>query len=96
VLYATTVVPFDGEALRAAAAQARANVILVEPYYEGGLVPEIARALRSIPARIETIGVPHRVLERYGPPERMDREVGLTAEGIRARIVRFLQAKSSV
>ncbi|MBN1583705.1 MAG: hypothetical protein JXA89_23565 [Anaerolineae bacterium] len=91
VLYATTVAPFDEETLRNAAAKASANVILVEPYYEGGLVPDIAQALQAVPARIETIGVPRRVLERYGPPERLDREIGLTVDDIRARIARFLK-----
>jgi transketolase len=95
VLYATTVAPFDEGTLRHAAAQASADVVLVEPYYEGGLVHEIARALRAIPARIETIGVPHRVLGRYGPPERLDQEVGLTVDGIRARITSFLKTGSS-
>ena len=90
VLYATTVAPFDADALRRAAAKATASVILVEPYYEGGLVHDVVQALRSVPARIETIGVPHRILDKYGPPERMDREVGLTVEGIRARITSFL------
>jgi transketolase len=98
VLYATTVVPFDEETLRNAAARASADVILIEPYYEGGLVPEIARALQRVPARIETIGVPHRILEKYGPPERFDQEVGLTVDGIRARVSRFLNpgTKSTV
>jgi transketolase len=71
-------------------------VILVEPYYEGALVPDIARALQAVPTRIETIGVPRRVLERYGPPGRHDAELGLTAEGIRARVAGFLKSGSSV
>ena len=71
------------------------NVILVEPYYEGGLVHEIARALWARPTRIEAIGVPRRVLARYGPPERHDRELGLTADGIRARIASFIEAGRS-
>jgi len=96
VLYATTVVPFDGETLRQAVAQASANVILTEPYYEGGLVYEVARALEAIPARIQAIGVPHRVLERYGPPERLDQEVGLTVDGIRTRIASFLRNEGPV
>jgi transketolase len=91
VLYATTVVPFDKETLRNAATHAASNVILVEPYYEGGLVREIAQALEAIPTRIKAIGVPHRVLERYGPPERLDQEVGLTVDGIRAQIAGFLR-----
>ena len=91
VVYATSVIPFDEETLREAVAKASPKVILVEPYYEGGLVPDIAKALQAIPTRIEAIGVPRRVLERYGPPERHDREIGLTAEGIRARVTRFLK-----
>jgi len=91
VLYATTVVPFDEDTLRNAAAQASANVMLVEPYYAGGLVPDIARALQASPVRIEAIGVPRRVLDRYGPPERLDQEIGLTVDGIRARITGFLR-----
>ena len=95
VLYATTVVPFDTETLRNAVAKASTNVILVEPYYEGGLVQNIAQALQAIPTRIDAIGVPCRILERYGPPERHDRELGLTAEGIRARITNFLNTRNS-
>lgn len=94
VLYATTVVPFDEETLRNAVAKASSNVILVEPYYEGGLVQNIAKALKAIPTRIEAIGVPRHILERYGPPERHDREIGLTAEGIRTRIMSFLEIGS--
>jgi transketolase len=94
VLYATTVLPFDQGALRNAVAAASPNVILVEPYYEGGLVREIAQALRTTPTRVEAIGVPRRILERYGPPERHDRELGLTVDGIRARIKSFLKTGS--
>ena len=94
VLYATTVVPFDEETLRNAVAKASPHVILVEPYYEGALVQDVARALLAIATRIEAIGVPHRILDRYGPPERHDREYGLTAEGIRARITHFLNTGS--
>jgi transketolase len=95
VLYATTVTPFDGEALQRAAAQASPNVILVEPYYEGGLVPEIVRSLQANPVRIQAIGVPRRILDRYGPPERIDRDVGLDVAGIRTRIKRFLGQRAT-
>jgi transketolase len=95
VLYATTVVPFDDETLRTAVAHAAPQVVLVEPYYEGSLVPEIAHALWTTPTRIEAIGVPHQILDRYGPPERLDRELGLTVDGIRARIREFLNTAGS-
>jgi transketolase len=95
VLYATTVTPFDEESLRNAAVAASPNVILVEPYYEGGLVHEIVRALGARSTRIEAIGVPRCVLARYGPPERHDRELGLIVDGIRTRIASFLNAGPS-
>ena len=92
VLYATTVVPFDDESLQTAVANASANVILVEPYYEGGMVQDIAKALVETPVRIEAIGVPRRVLDRYGPSELHDKEYGLTVKGIRTRVTDFLKA----
>ena len=92
VLYATTVVPFDEETLKEAVAKTAPNVILVEPYYEGGLVPDVAKALRTTAVRIEAIGVPRQILSRYGPPERHDKAYGLTAAGLRVRIMDFLEA----
>ena len=94
VLYATTVVPFDDETLRDVATRASANMIVVEPYYEGGLVYEIARALQGIPTRIEAIGIPHRILRKYGSAEQLDQAVGLTVEGIRERVSQYLHAGS--
>jgi transketolase len=60
VLYATTVVPFDEETLKEAVSQAAPHVILVEPYYEGGLVQDIAKTLRATADRMEAIGVPRQ------------------------------------
>ncbi len=90
LLYATTLAPFDGQTLRAAAA-AR-SVIVVEPFYEGTMVAEIVRALAPDPVRVEAIGVPRRVLSRYGTPEQHDADIGLTPAGIRQRIERFLDS----
>ena len=86
VLYCTTLAPFDGETLRAAS-QSDA-IVLVEPYYEGALIPDVCRAMHRV--RVEAIGVPHRILSHYGEPYEHDREIGLTPEGIRARIEGFL------
>jgi len=85
VLYCTTVAPFDGETLCAIAGD-EPQVILVEPYYAGVLVQDIVAALAPRAARIESIGVPHEVITRYGGPDDHDRQFGLTADGIRARI----------
>jgi transketolase len=84
VLYCTTVSPFDGQTLRAAVSPGVASVVVVEPYGEGALVPDIVAALRPRPVRVEAIGVPRRVL-RYGTIEEHDGDVGLTADAIRRR-----------
>lgn len=84
VLYYTTPVPFDGEALRAASPHGR--IVLVEPFYAGTLVPEIVAAMGHIPAVIESVGIPRQVLNHYGTPEEHDEAVGLTPHGIRQRL----------
>ena len=89
VLYCTTVAPFDGETLREAGQSS--NIVVVEPYYEGALARDICAAMRHTPMRLESIGVPYRILERYGTPQEHDAAIGLTPQGIRARIARFLQ-----
>lgn len=88
LLYCTTVAPFDGQTLHATS-QSR-NIVTVEPYYEGVLVPDICAAMKQKPIQVETIGVPHKVLSRYGKPEEHDAELGLIPEGIRRRIEQFL------
>jgi len=93
VLYATTITPFDEGTLRNVVAKGSTDVILVEPYYEGVLVHDIARALPTKPVRIKSIGIPRQILDRYGPPERHDQEVGLGIDGIRSQIVHFLKNK---
>ena len=89
VLYCTTVAPFDGKTLREVGRSS--NIVVVEPYYEGVLARDICAAMQNIPIRLESIGVPYRVLEHYGTPQDHDADVGLTPRGIRGRIARFLQ-----
>src|SRR5579884_820662 len=92
VLYCTTVAPFDRPTLRALCAGN--DVIVVEPYYEGVLVPEISAALEDQPVRIKSIGVPHKVISHYGTPKQHDETLGLTPQGIRSRIEAFLRSSS--
>ncbi len=92
VLYCATVAPFDSEMLRQVCQASESHEItLIEPYYEGVLVPDICAAMRGIPVCVETIGVPHRVLSHYGTPLEHDAALGLTPEGIRARITNIGQ-----
>lgn len=87
VLYATTVVPLDPGTL---AREAGELVAVVEPLYEGTLAGQVAAALAHRPTRILSIGVPRRVLSRYGTARDHDRAVGLDAHGIRERLLAWL------
>jgi transketolase len=91
LLYCTTVAPFDAETLRTTTRSN--NIVLVEPYYEGVLVADIASVLQHMPVRIEAIGVPHQVLTHYGTPQQHDHALDLTPQGIRQRVERFLSLK---
>lgn len=89
VLYCTTVAPFDGETLRRECANER--IVLVEPYYTGGLTAQIMAAMQRHPVCVEAIGVPHEVLNGYGTPEQHEEALGLTPQGIRERVTKFLE-----
>jgi len=89
VLYATTVVPLDADTLAREAAHA-AEVVLVEPMYEGTSAWQVSAALAHRPTRLLSIGVPRRFIHRYGTPEQHDTDLGLDAASIRERILAFL------
>jgi transketolase len=89
VLYTASVAPFDAPGLAANVAD-DPLVIAVEPFYEGTLVPALTDALRQVPARFASVGVPRRFITSYGTLEEHDRELGMDAAGIRRRIAAIL------
>ncbi|MEU8528816.1 MULTISPECIES: transketolase family protein [Streptomyces] len=91
VLYATTVRPFDGEALRRAVADgARADVVLVEPYLAGTSTAAANDALADVPHRVLGLGVARPELRKYGEIEEHVAAHGLDPAGLRSRIGAFL------
>ncbi|MGW2399900.1 transketolase family protein [Kitasatospora sp. NPDC001664] len=91
VLYAATVRPFDGAALRAAVGDGPADVVLVEPYLAGTSVGEANDALAELPHRVLGLGVPKEEHRHYGTiPEHLA-AYGLDAAGLRAGIAAFLR-----
>ncbi|MFF3286705.1 transketolase family protein [Streptomyces sp. NPDC003023] len=89
VLYATTVRPFDHKAVRAAA-DGRADVVIVEPYLEGTSTAAVNDALADVPHRVLGIGVPRRELRRYGTIDEHLAAHGLDPVSLRARISAFV------
>jgi transketolase len=90
VLYTASVAPFDAAGL-AAAAGPDPLVIAVEPFYEGTSLPALADALRHVPSRFASVGIPRRFITSYGTAEEHDRELGMDVAGIRRRVVAALE-----
>ncbi|RNF95379.1 transketolase family protein [Streptomyces botrytidirepellens] len=100
VLYATTVRPFDGGALRAAtgvdaagAAAAGTDVVLVEPYLAGTSTAAANDALADVPHRVLGLGIARRELRRYGTMEEHLAGQGLDPGSLRERIAGFLSRR---
>ena len=89
VLYATSVDPFDAETLAAVAGEHPA-VVTVEPFYEGTVTGRVAEALRHVPSRSGSVGVPRTFVDHYGTVDELDLAFGLDASSIRRKISRFL------
>ena len=88
VLYANTVRPFDGAALRSVLVAP--EVVLVEPYLAGTSSRLVADALVDVPHRLLALGIDHVELRRYGRPEQHLAAHGLDAAGLRRGIGDFL------
>lgn len=95
VLYAATVRPFDGAALRAAAGAVvpdalGPDVVVVEPYLAGTSVPFAAEALADRPHRMLGLGVPRAELRRYGTMAEHIEAHGLDPASLRIRLSSWL------
>lgn len=88
VLYYTTVMPFDAEALRNNCPSGK--VLLCEPYYEGGLAAEVMAALAPRPVVLIYAGVPREFLTHYGTAAEHDERIGMTSAGIARKLKKLL------
>ncbi|WP_329551760.1 transketolase family protein [Streptomyces sp. NBC_00696] len=90
VLYATTVRPFDADALRAATQAAGTDVVLVEPYLAGTSTAAANDALADVPHRVLGLGVGRAELRRYGTITEHLTAHGLDPQALRERIGGFV------
>lgn len=84
IVYYTTLNPFDSEILND---NFNDNIIVIEPYYQGGLNYKISNSLKNKKYTINNIGVPHRFLTNYGSKFDHDKNLGLDVEGIKKKIL---------
>ncbi|MDA1359997.1 transketolase [Glycomyces luteolus] len=90
VAYTNTPRPLDTAGLRELAADTGDTIVMVEPYLEGTSAWLVAEAYEDRPHRLLSIGVGREELRRYGTAAEHERLHGLDAEGLRARVRRFL------
>jgi transketolase len=83
ILYYTTINPFDSDLLLE---NFNENIILIEPYYEGGLNYKINKTLSNKKYKLNNIGVPHSFLTNYGSKLEHDKNLNLDSEGIRKKL----------
>jgi transketolase len=88
VLYASTVRPFDAATL--VSTLGFADVVLVEPYAAGTSTHVVADALRHVPHRLLSLGVPRTELRQYGSPAEHEHAHALDSDGLRRSIADFL------
>ena len=93
VLYASTVRPFDGAALRAVLGPDRADVVLVEPYLAGTSARLVGDVLHDLPHRLLALGVGREELRRYGRASDHLAAHGLDEAGLRRSISAFSAAR---
>ena len=93
VLYTSTVRPFDAAGL--VQTLGASDVVLVEPYLEGTSAWCVSDALRDVPHRLLSIGVPRAELRRYGTPKEHQKALELDPAALRLRIEAFLGAAAA-
>jgi transketolase len=91
ILYATSLRPFDADGLAAIVGD-RPLVVSVEPFYEGSAAPILTEALRHVPTRFVSVGVPRRFIHGYGSPADLDADLDLDVPALRARLVAAIDA----
>lgn len=87
ILYYTTIKPFDSDILLK---NFNENIIIIEPYYEGGINYMVNKSLEGKKYKITNIGVPHVFLKNYGKKSDHDENFKLNAEGIKNQIISCL------
>jgi deoxyxylulose-5-phosphate synthase len=84
VLYYTIIKPFDTDALIHNSIAEK--ILLVEPYYQGGLASDIMQAFPAKKIMLKCLGVPLEFITHYGKAGEHDETIGLSAKNIRQQL----------
>ncbi len=87
VLYYTTVSPFDEQTLRRESRGEK--VFICSPFYEGTLVPCVAKAFEGRAVSIMDSSIPLEILRNYGTKEEKDKYCGLSVDELKRKMNSF-------
>ena len=89
VLYYTTVAPFDTAALQSNFVNDR--LLLMEPAYQGGIMPQVLKALHDKKIKADFVGYPHEFITNHGYVAENAPMYGMTAEAVRKKYKELIQ-----
>lgn len=81
ILYYTTIAPFDEKALQSNLVNDR--LLVMEPAYQGGILPQMAKALRGRMVKMDFVGYPHEFIINHGYVVENAPMYGLTVEAVK-------------
>lgn len=89
ILYYSTVVPFDAETLRNNFENER--LLLLEPSYQGGIMPIISKALPNEKIKTEFVGYPLEFIINHGYVAENADNYGLTVDAVKEKYRKLIQ-----
>lgn len=89
ILYYTTVMPFDAQALQANLTNQR--LLIMEPSYQGGILPQVTKALRGELVKMDFVGYPVEFIINHGYVAENAAMYGMTAEAVREKYNELLK-----
>ena len=83
ILYYTTVVPFDESTLQENCVNER--LLLMEPAYQGGILPQVMKALHGEKVKMDFVGYPLEFITNHGYVVENASMYGMTVEAVREK-----------
>lgn len=89
ILYYTTVAPFDAITLQENMDSDR--LLVMEPSYQGGILPQMAEALQGRFVRMEFVGYPHEFITNHGYVADNAAMYGMTVEEVMVKYRKLIK-----
>lgn len=89
ILYYTTIAPFDEATLQSNYVNER--LLLMEPAYQGGIMPRILKALHGKKVKVNFVGYPHEFITNHGYVVENAEMYGMTVEAVKEKYKELIQ-----